>query len=196
MYGDDLFTNPLPLLANFSRQELRILHSMLRQGLNSPHTSSAGRLFDAVAALLGLRNIASFEGQAAMLLEFAADWVHCDGSYDFRVNEDGLIDWQPMIEKLLLDIELGVTTPVIAARFHNTLAEMIVAIAQRTGEQQVALTGGCFQNRYLTERTIQRLREAGFTPLWHRRIPPNDGGIAVGQVLAAARQLQEKKTCV
>jgi hydrogenase maturation protein HypF len=79
----------------------------------------------------------------------------------------------------------------MAAKFHNTLVEMIVAVARRVGEERVALTGGCFQNRYLTERTIQRLREAGFEPAWHRQVPPNDGGIALGQALAAALIQQE-----
>lgn len=82
---------------------------------------------------------------------------------------------------------------VIAAKFHNTLAEMMVAIANQVGIPQVVLTGGCFQNRYLLERSIQRLRSEGFAPHWHGQIPPNDGGIAVGQVLGAAWVLQHRK---
>jgi hydrogenase maturation protein HypF len=75
----------------------------------------------------------------------------------------------------------------MAAAFHNTLAEVIVAVAQRLGEPRVVLTGGCFQNRYLTERAVRRLRAAGFRPYWHQRVPPNDGGLALGQVVAAFR---------
>ena len=90
-----------------------------------------------------------------------------------------------MLEAILADVKRGEAPGVMAARFHNTLAGMIVAVAVRTGEHRVALTGGCFQNRILCETAIRRLREAGFSPYWHQRIPPNDGGIALGQVLAS-----------
>ena len=97
------------------------------------------------------------------------------------------MDWRPALEELLGDVRKGIAAGQIALGFHNTLAEMIVAVAQRSGESRVVLSGGCFQNRYLSERAIERLRAAGFLPFWHQRIPPNDGGIAVGQALAAAR---------
>ena len=89
------------------------------------------------------------------------------------------------------DGRAGVSAGCIALRFHNTLAEMIVASALRCGERRVALTGGCFQNRYLTERTVRRLGKEGFEPYWHRRIPPNDGGIALGQAAVAAWRFRE-----
>jgi hydrogenase maturation protein HypF len=91
-----------------------------------------------------------------------------------------------MIRALLADFSAGAPVPVLAARFHNTLTEMIVAVAEREGVSQVALSGGCFQNRYLTERVVRRLIEQGFSPHWHQRVPPNDGGIALGQIMAAA----------
>jgi hydrogenase maturation protein HypF len=174
---------------------------MLSKGLNAPITSSAGRLFDAVAALIGLRQRVAFEGQAAMELEFALDGVDTDAHYDFaltplssRPEEEGsgaraatplVLDWEPAIRAVLDDVRRGVPVGEIAARFHNTLVEMIVAVARRVGEPVVALTGGCFQNRYLTERAVRRLEAEGFRPVWHRRVPPNDGGIALGQVVAA-----------
>jgi hydrogenase maturation protein HypF len=155
------------------------LIQMLRRGVNSPHTSSAGRLFDAVASIVGIRHRCSFEGQAAMELEFAAAAAPSDETYPMEL-EDGMLDWEPMIRLILQD------PSKTAARFHNTLAEAIVTVARHVGEESVALSGGCFQNRYLTERTVTKLIEAGFKPYWHQRIPPNDGGIAVGQIVAAS----------
>ena len=98
-----------------------------------------------------------------------------------------MVDWRPVIDALLWDITNAAPLEVMAARFHNALTEMIVAIAERVGERAIVLSGGCFQNRYLTKRTVQRLTQTGYTPYWHQRVPPNDGGIALGQVLAAAR---------
>ena len=95
------------------------------------------------------------------------------------------MDWAPLIEAILADREHGVTTGRISARFHNALAEAMVEVAKRTGEARIALSGGCFQNRYLLERTVTRLRAEGFRPYWHQRVPANDGGIALGQVMAA-----------
>jgi hydrogenase maturation protein HypF len=152
---------------------------MLRRGVNSPRTSSAGRLFDAVASIIGIRDRCSFEGQAAMELEFAAEAEPCDETYPLELNDE-ILDWEPMIRMILKDHSKA------AARFHNTLAEAIVSVARRSGETRVVLSGGCFQNRYLTERAVTALRTAGFEAYWHRRIPPNDGGIAVGQIVAAS----------
>ncbi len=208
LYGDDLFANKelqkdLQPLRSFSTNELGIIGWMLSSGTNAPVTSSAGRLFDAVAAIIGLRQKASFEGQAAMMLEFALDGVKTDDCYVFQITraaesgESGessimadlpaSIDWAPMIHGILDDLRCKVPLRDIAAKFHNTLVEIIVTIASRVGEERIVLTGGCFQNKYLTERTVQRLRAEKFRPYWHQRIPPNDGGIALGQVVAAAR---------
>jgi hydrogenase maturation protein HypF len=152
---------------------------MLRRSVLSPRTSSAGRLFDAVASFLGLRDRCSFEGQAAMDLEFAVETDPSDDTYPLP-SEGGVLDWEPMVRIILKDPSKA------AARFHNTLAEAIVTVARDIGEERVVLSGGRFQNRYLTERTVTALRTAGFRPYWHHRIPPNDGGIAVGQILAAS----------
>ena len=98
------------------------------------------------------------------------------------------LDWAPTIASILSDLGSGTAVGTISARFHNALAEGIVAVAKETGQRRVVLSGGCFQNRYLTERTVLRLREEGFLPYWHQRVPPNDGGIALGQILAALRE--------
>jgi hydrogenase maturation protein HypF len=187
LYGDELFAmKELESVRAFSERELEILRTMLQKNLNSPVTSSAGRLFDAVASLVGLRQISRFEGQAAMELEFALHRIETDEGYEFSLSEETL-DWGPMMSALLSDVRKSISVGKIAAKFHNTLVEMIVAVARRVGEERVVLTGGCFQNKYLTERAIARLREEGFRVYWHQRIPPNDGGIALGQIVAAAR---------
>ena len=180
----------LPPVAAFPVAERALLHRMLVRGINSPLTSSAGRLFDGMAALLGLRLTTAFEGQAAMALEWCADEARTDEVYPFPVAAAGpphLVDWRPMLHAVLADLAAGTPTAVIAGKFHNSLAESILAVAQLAGEAKVVLTGGCFQNRILTERTVHRLAAAGFAPYWHQRVPPNDGGIALGQILAAAR---------
>ncbi len=177
---------------SFSATERKLLRQMLEKGVNAPVTSSAGRLFGAVASLLGLRQHVSFEGQAAMDLEFAVR-PGVEDSYPFTIGDGSprVVDWQPMIESLLKDIERGRPVEELAAVFHNTLAEMVVAVAERVCTGKVVLTGGCFQNRYLTERCVERLLQSGFQPYWHQRVPPNDGGIALGQIMAAAGSLRQ-----
>jgi hydrogenase maturation protein HypF len=185
-------------LAAFSAAELATLRTMLTKKLNSPETTSMGRLFDAVASLVNLRQRIRFEGQAAMELEFALDGVETDEAYSLKSvlgskneMETGetpvLLDWSPMIEAILSDVNKGVPVAEISAKFHNALAEAIVAVAKRCDQNRVVLSGGCFQNRYLTERAVRRLQAEGFRPYWHQRVPPNDGGIALGQVVAALR---------
>jgi hydrogenase maturation protein HypF len=185
----------LPPVRSFSANELEVLRTMLAKGLNSPRTSSAGRLFDAIAALAGIRQGVAFEGQAAMELEFALDGVDTEEAYRFRLVNGGdsafTIDWEPLVLSVLDDVRNAVGAGMISARFHNALVEAIVGAARRAGEERIVLTGGCFQNKYLTERAIRCLSEEGFRPYWHQRLPPNDGGIAVGQIVAAAHR-QEK----
>jgi hydrogenase maturation protein HypF len=191
IFGDTAFDmQELAPIQAFSAQELSVLKMMLAKRINTPHTSSAGRLFDAVAATLSLRQQSSFEGQAAMDLEFVIDGVELDDFYNFEMQDYGeekVVDWAPMVRGILDDLRADVSVRVISTKFHNTLAEIIAAVARRVGEERVVLTGGCFQNKYLTERAIHRLRSEGFRPFWHQQIPPNDGGIALGQVLAVSR---------
>ena len=180
IFGEELWEKH-ELLTAFTTSELPLLRQMLAKQLNAPLTSSAGRLFDAVAALIGLRSGAGFEGQAAMELEFAIT-PGIEETYPFNLRDGSpfVIDWQPAIIQLIQDEAVG----TVAAKFHNTLSEMIVAVARRIGQSRVVLSGGCFQNRYLTERTIERLSAEGFRPYWHQRVPPNDGGISLGQIYA------------
>lgn len=177
-----------PLWQHFTDEEKAPLKQMLAKGLNAPVTTSAGRVFDAVAGLMNLRQQLSFEGQAAMELEFRVDPI-VEEEYPYKIQngEPCVIDWEPMIRAIQKDLVDNRPLPTIAAMFHNTLAGMIVEMAKRFHEHRVVLTGGCFQNRFLTERTVKRLEGAGFQPIWHQRIPPNDGGIALGQVVAAVR---------
>jgi hydrogenase maturation protein HypF len=187
MWGDDAFADHgLPPLAAFEKKALPLLHRALKRQLNAPQTTSAGRLFDAVAALVGLRQESRFEGQAAMQLEFSVDARHHE-AYPMDLDTDGVLDWRPMIEALIADLSRQTSTGHIAARFHNGLAKGCLAVAKWQGLERVALSGGCFQNKYLVEQTISRLREAGFSPFWHQRLPPNDGGIALGQLVELAR---------
>ncbi|MBU6300133.1 MAG: carbamoyltransferase HypF [Verrucomicrobia bacterium] len=149
-----------------------------------PVTTSVGRLFDAVAALTGLRTGTGYEGQAAMELENAAPGFREAGCYPHDLPMP-VVDWRPMIREIAAEAAAGVAPGLISARFHNTLARMIVGVAQSVGCTVVALTGGCFQNRLLTERCVEGLSGAGFRPVWHHRIPPNDGGLAAGQIMGS-----------
>ena len=166
--------------------ELSLIRQMLEKKINAPLTSSAGRLFDAVGGLIGLRSRASFEGQAAMELEFALQ-SGVNDAYPFELREGAplVVDWAPAILQIIEDWRFKETRGTISAKFHNMLVEVIVAIAKKIAQSKIVLSGGCFQNRYLTERTIDRLSAEGLRPYWHQRIPPNDGGIALGQVFAA-----------
>lgn len=200
IFGNALFerSDLMPVRA-FSHAEAPVLARMLERAVNSPLTSSAGRLFDAVAAIAGLRQRVSFEGQAAMELEFAATGNDADGEYPFKLSnrrtETGnpeliVADWEPAILAMIQDLKRDVPVGTVAARFHRTLVEVIVAVARRVALERVALSGGCFQNRILTERAVRRLETEGFRPYWHQRIPPNDGGIALGQIVAVLRSRQ------
>jgi hydrogenase maturation protein HypF len=203
-FGDTAFEmKHLAPVRAFTDSELNVLRTMLRQKVNTPITSSVGRLFDGVAALLDLRQRAGFEGQAAMDLEFALEGVVGDESYSVAVasiassaqpptNARLILDWAPMLAGVLEDLEKRLPVGLISMKFHNSLVDAIVRVARDVGNPDVALSGGCFQNRYLTERTVAALNVAGFRAHWHRLMPPNDGGIALGQVLAARRLTKAK----
>jgi hydrogenase maturation protein HypF len=193
VFGNDaLMMSELAPVAAFTAAERRTLGAMLTRGVNSPLCSSVGRLFDAVAALTGLRQRTSYEGQAATELEWVAGGGTSGRRYHFSVygdlTDDGglIVDWHPVLEALLADIRSGVSQGEASEALHNGLAAAIVDVADRIGERRVALTGGCFQNARLTEAAVEALRRAGFEPLWHRWVPPNDGGLALGQAVWAA----------
>ncbi|MGR9089378.1 MAG: carbamoyltransferase HypF [Gammaproteobacteria bacterium] len=184
-------------LASFPAAARRIIGQMLARGVNSPRTSSIGRLFDAVAALLDLVQCSGYEGHAAMALEFALDDAPVTACYPLPIVDNAgstLLDWAPLLHALIADHRRGATVAHMAGAFHNAIATAIVAVAERTGERQVVLSGGCFQNRYLCEQTIKQLRAAGFAVYWHRHVPPNDGGLALGQAVWTARRLRAGAT--
>jgi hydrogenase maturation protein HypF len=187
----------------FGNSEIQVLTQMLSKGINAPWTSSAGRLFDAIASLSGLRQKMQFEGQAAMELEFAAALDKTEEAYPFAITgakpsgsleEITIIDWEPLIQAVLEDVHDAIPLAKISKKFHNTLGSMIVAIAQQAGEESIVLTGGCFQNRILLESAVERLTAAGFRAYWHQRVPANDGGIALGQIVAASRLLMHAES--
>ena len=157
------------------------LARMIGQGVNAPVTTSVGRLFDAVASLAGVARASHFEGQAAMLLERAIDGVRTAQAYPLA---DG--DWRPLVAAVVEDLARGTAPGWIAARFHNALVEWMVRVAVEAGVGQVVLTGGVFQNRYLAEHATDALEQRGFRVYTHRQVPPNDGGISLGQAVLAA----------
>lgn len=167
----------------FSKNEKSLLKMALSKNLNCPKTSSIGRLFDAVASLLELCHVNQYEGHAAMLLENYASECETTDFYDFTINEK-VIDWQPMIEQLLQDKN---TQPVdyCAAKFHNTLAKICVEIANHAQQQNIVLSGGCFQNALLAKKVFDELTATNFVIHTHQNVPPNDGGLALGQLYAA-----------
>ncbi|HEY4760382.1 MAG TPA: carbamoyltransferase HypF [Thermoguttaceae bacterium] len=173
----------------FSSAEISTLNHMLASGINSPRTSSLGRLFDAVAALCGLSLVISFEGQAAMALEFAAEENEAS-AYSLPLHHDEnqilIADWEPMLREILSDRKSRVPVSIISAKFHNALAEMALGIARFAGLNNVVLTGGCFQNALLSKRVYHRLQREGFSVYLHKEVPPGDGGIALGQIYIAA----------
>jgi len=196
LYGDAVFEmTHLPPLREMSPVEMITLKGMLQCRFNTPATSSIGRLFDVVASLVNLRQRMQFEGQAAMELESAIGDFKTDQGFPLPIidrNPMLALDWSLMTAAIIADVKNAVPLAEISAKFHNALAEAVVAIAKRLGLSRVALSGGCFQNRYLTERAVTRLCAEQFQPYWHQRVPPNDGGIALGQIYAAQHELTLK----
>ncbi len=156
------------------------IRDMLARGINTVPTTSVGRLFDAIASITGLAQQNRFEGQAAMLLENEIGALRTEEAYSLSSG-----DWGPLIASVLHDEREGVPAPTISARFHNALVNWIVEVAASVGLKQIVLSGGVFQNRYLTERAAAVLEAEGYVVHTHQRVPPNDGGIALGQAVMA-----------
>lgn len=173
-------------LVPFKQEEKSFLMNMLRKNINSPATTSMGRLFDGVASLIGLRHKVSYHAQAAVELEQLAIRSDETSSYHFTVD-NGVIDQRPMIEMIVNDIQAGEPKELIARKFHNTIVKLIIVTAEllkeRTGTSYAALSGGVFQNSLLLENAFYGLKERGFIPLIHQLVPPNDGGISLGQAV-------------
>lgn len=175
----------LPPVAACPFDEQRVLRRQLETGIGCVPTSSMGRLFDAVSALIGVRQTVAYEAQAAIELEGLSRGVDCgDNAYVFDVH-DGLIDPTPVIQAVVRDRRGGVPPGVIGARFHHAVAALIVDLAarERDASQLVALSGGVFQNALLLHLTLKGLRANGIQAITHRAVPPNDGGVALGQLM-------------
>jgi hydrogenase maturation protein HypF len=203
-YGDAFLNLDIPFVRQLDRSKWHTLSQMIARGINCPQTSSLGRLFDAIAALIGLRGEALYEGQAAIELETLAlsengrhaPCSHVKEAYPFVIGQQtpATLDVSPMIRAIVSDIQQGLPPSHIASRFHRTIAELLAVAAcearERTQLNSVALSGGVFQNRFLLETLIARLEEKGFQVYINRRVPPNDGGLSLGQLAVAAARIQ------
>jgi len=189
------WTDDLPCVAACAADERAVLEHQLRTGLGCTPTSSMGRLFDAVSSLAGVRHAADYEGQAAIELEGRSRSVEAAGGA-YRFGEP--MDATPVIRAVANDVRTGVPSSLIGARFHSAVVDLVATVARRaraeTGLSTVALSGGVFQNALLLTGACRVLRRDGFTVLRHRVVPPNDGGLALGQLIIAARE-QEDTSC-
>jgi hydrogenase maturation protein HypF len=187
-FGDEFLNLDLPFVQSLNQKEWKTLQSMILSGTNCPETSSMGRLFDAVSAILGLRNSVNYEGQAAIELEMIAD-RKAARNYEFEIAESGVIRSEAVIRKAVEDLLNGIPASQISAGFHLAVVDLIVKIARATREERklnrVALSGGVFQNMFLLERVCRKLETEGFEVLTHSRVPANDGGISLGQAAIA-----------
>jgi hydrogenase maturation protein HypF len=192
-YLEDALGSPAHI-EGVPEERVRVVRRMIAQGVNTVPTSSCGRLFDAVAAILGLRREVTFEGQAAIELEAIAEPGE-EGLYPFEVESGALwqVDFRPAIERIAHEAATGVARGLVAARFHNTVSAAVVETCRKirgeAGLGRVCLSGGTFQNVRLTESAAAGLQAAGFEVFLHSRVPPNDGGIALGQAAIAAEVL-------
>jgi hydrogenase maturation protein HypF len=181
----------LELLHKRKEKEVEIILKLIRSQFNSPLTSSMGRLFDAVSALLGICEKSTFEGQAAIELEMAMDGDTND-YYSFLYQKEGrcqIINPSPLIRGILSDLKENKSLGYVSSKFHHSIVTMVVDICRTLrdewGPNRVALSGGCFQNTYLLSQSIKKLINTGFEVICHRKVPPNDEGLALGQALIA-----------
>lgn len=182
----------LPCVAAFSPAELRVLDRQLERGLNCVPSSSMGRLFDAVSALLGVRQRVSYEGQAAIELEsLGTTGTMRHYSASIVPGSTVILDPAPLLREMIADVRAGLCRSEIAAGFHGTVAEWVRQVCRmarsETGLQLVGLTGGVFQNLTLLRLSVDLLRADGFDVLIHRAVPANDGGLSLGQAVLASK---------
>ena len=194
-FGAGTLPDSLSFLRAVPQREVSIVESMLSRNINTIRTSSCGRLFDAVASLIGLRHEVNFEGQAAIELESAA-LPGIEQVYPFSIEDSdpAHVDMRPTVEAIVKDVTAGKSAAHISACFHNTLAGAIVEVCRRIsktdGLKRVCLSGGTFQNLYLLDRTAKGLRRAGLEVFLHSLVPANDGGISLGQAVIANQRLR------
>ncbi len=212
IYGNDIPSIITPLTPHFTGEtktivdhpKIKVLLKMLSQRIHCPLTSSMGRLFDGVASLLGLQHSVNYEGQAAIKLESVAD-EHIIEHYPFDINSNVgtrcsvsfIIQWQSVIKHIMEDLQHKTANPIISARFHNSILEMVLQVCtmlrNSKGINDVVLSGGVFQNNFLLNRLVKKLKLQGFTLYSHKKVPCNDGGLSLGQAVIASERL---KTCV
>ncbi len=194
-FGPDAEFPELAIWRDVPESQRKLVRSMIAHSVNTIETSSCGRLFDAVASLIGLRQQINFEGQAAIELEMIAAEGE-DHSYRFECDGDA-IDLRPATARIVSDVRAGTPSPLIAARFHNTMAELIVEVCCRLRAEahldRICLSGGTFQNMKLLAKTLVGLRKRNFEIFIHAQVPPNDGGIALGQAVIAAEILRRRQ---
>ncbi|MGH9945587.1 MAG: carbamoyltransferase HypF [Pyrinomonadaceae bacterium] len=187
-FGEEFLNLDIPFIDSLDPEKWRTLDSMIAKNTNCPETSSMGRLFDAISAMLCLRNTVNYEGQAAIALEAAADESSSE-TYEFTLAEGGIIKTEGLIEQAVADILDGVSAGKVSAKFHFAVAKLIADVATNLRDQRnlnrVALSGGVFQNIFLLQAASVLLAERGFEVLTHSRVPTNDGGISLGQAAIA-----------
>ncbi|MBU4349042.1 carbamoyltransferase HypF, partial [bacterium] len=194
IYGSKAKTLDIDFNRRMDYDKLSIIEKMIDKNINSPLTSSCGRLFDAASSLIGVRDEISYEGQAAMELEsFCASGIK--ERYNFCICKEGeefIIDPQEIFIDIIADLKKGVDKKVMSAKFHNTVAEFTFGlcgkIRENSGINKIALSGGVFQNKYLTEKVVSLLEDKGFKVYIQRKVPPNDGGISLGQAVIAGSE--------
>ncbi len=193
-FGDAAYSLRLPLVGRAPAAERSAVQRQVETGLNAPPTSSVGRLFDAMAAILDVRDSVNYEGQAAIELEMIADEAET-AAYEWQPTADRgliLLDPSDLVRRVVADCVEGRSRSSISARFHNAVAAAVVQVCAeiraRTGLDRVCLSGGVFQNSFLLGRALDGLEAAGFDAYTHRLVPPNDGGIALGQAVIASAQ--------
>ena len=198
-FGEAFREMKLPFVQQLDRKKVDLLLRITDRGVNSPLTSSCGRLFDAVAALAGIRQEVNYEAQAAIELEMAMERSDGNGSYPMQLLTDGdcwRIGTKPLFEALVDDIERGISVSAISRQFHNGLVNIFVHIAdllrQRSSLNRVCLSGGTFHNAYLLTNLRSRLEGEGFEVFTHSEVPAGDGGLSLGQVLVAAHRLRQR----
>ncbi len=199
LLGEEGLTENADLLAAIEpdADKLKMIAMQIEKSVNVAQASSLGRLFDAAAALLGLGTVNRFEAELPMALEAAIE-TGIEGAYPIELfDRQGVwnLQYTPIIQGMILDMRSGVSKGVIAARFHNSICEGLLALAQKarqmTGIVETALSGGVFCNRYLANRLIGRLQQDGFRVLWKKSIPVNDGGLSLGQAAIAAALIEK-----
>jgi hydrogenase maturation protein HypF len=181
----------LPFANAIPAKKRDLVEAMIRRRVSTVDTSSCGRLFDAVASLLGIRQEVNFEGQAAIELEMKAEVGIADRySFELGDGEPWQVDMRPAIREIVGAVRRGTPAGVISSKFHNTIAVVIAEVCQRLRAAErlnhVCLSGGTFQNAYLLARTVADLESRGFEVFLHRNVPPNDGGLSLGQAAVAA----------